>query len=200
MDKASRLPIAERPEDEQAIEQIAKEVQANGGTLNAFTTTDNTSYFENMPADKLELAIDIESDRMANLKIDDSNLKTEREVVRDLVAAGVSGYLTKDIASDQLLTAVREIARGQSYFTPAIARLLLDDTRQALSGGKQSSPPVYLTSREAEVLQLVAEGHGLCVNSMAAANTPWLGSNTRLKRPQPNSGTLTRSPGAVKST
>src|SRR5262245_38188309 len=64
-------------------EQIAREVQANGGSLNAFTTTDNTSYFENLPADKLELAIDIESDRMANLKIDDANLKTEREVVRN---------------------------------------------------------------------------------------------------------------------
>jgi DNA-binding NarL/FixJ family response regulator len=84
---------------------------------------------------------------------------TDREVVRDLVAAGVNGYLTKDIASDQLLTAVREIGRGQSFFTPAIARLLLDDTREALSGGRQSPPPVYLTSREAEVLQLVAEGH-----------------------------------------
>ena len=84
---------------------------------------------------------------------------SEPEVVRDLVGAGVSGFLTKDVASEQLLTAVREVARGQSFFSPAISRLLLDHTRQALSGGKQPAPPVYLTSREAEVLQLVAEGH-----------------------------------------
>ena len=62
-------------------EQIAREVQANGGVLNAFTTTDNTSYFENLPADKLDLAIDIESDRMASLKIDAHSLKG-RFVVR----------------------------------------------------------------------------------------------------------------------
>src|SRR5437867_488037 len=69
--------------DRRPPEQIAREVQASGGTLNAFTTTDNTSYFENLPAGKVELAMDIESDRMAHLRIDEANLKTEREVVRN---------------------------------------------------------------------------------------------------------------------
>jgi predicted Zn-dependent peptidase len=64
-------------------EMIAREIQAQGGTLNAFTTTDNTSYFENLPADRLELAMDIESDRMLRLRIDEANLRTEREVVRN---------------------------------------------------------------------------------------------------------------------
>src|SRR5262245_34749936 len=64
-------------------ESIAREIQARGGVLNAFTTTDNTSYFENLPANELPLAIDIESDRLANLVLDEANLTTEREVVRN---------------------------------------------------------------------------------------------------------------------
>jgi predicted Zn-dependent peptidase len=58
-------------------------VQKNGGNSNAFTTTDNTTYFENLPSDKLEVAFDIESERLANLAITEDNLKTEREVVRN---------------------------------------------------------------------------------------------------------------------
>ena len=46
-------------------EEFARIIQACGGTLNAFTTTDNTSYYENLPAEKLELAMDLEADRLA---------------------------------------------------------------------------------------------------------------------------------------
>ena len=84
---------------------------------------------------------------------------SEPEVVRDLIATGVSGYLTKDAASDQLLNAVREVARGQSFFSPAISKILLEERRKAISGRGEAAPQVRLTSREAEVLQLVAEGH-----------------------------------------
>ena len=42
-------------------EEFARIVQAHGGTLNAFTTTDNTSYYENLPTDKLELAVELEA-------------------------------------------------------------------------------------------------------------------------------------------
>jgi predicted Zn-dependent peptidase len=64
-------------------ESIAREVQANGGVLNAFTTTDNTSYFENLPSDRLAVAVDIEADRLGHLVLDEANLATEREVVRN---------------------------------------------------------------------------------------------------------------------
>src|SRR2546428_13647638 len=58
-------------------------VQKNGGNSNAFTTTDNTTYFENLPADKLEVACDLESERLANLAIPEENLKTKSEGVRN---------------------------------------------------------------------------------------------------------------------
>jgi zinc protease len=63
-------------------EEFARIIQANGGALNAFTTTDNTSYFENLPPDKLELAIRLEAERLENLRLNQESLDTEREVVR----------------------------------------------------------------------------------------------------------------------
>lgn len=63
-------------------EEFSRIIQANGGTLNAFTTTDNTSYYENLPADKLELAVRLEADRLENLRLAPETLEPEREVVR----------------------------------------------------------------------------------------------------------------------
>jgi len=63
-------------------EEFARIIQAHGGTLNAFTTTDNTSYYENLPAEKLELAMDLEADRLADLQLTAETLEPEREVVR----------------------------------------------------------------------------------------------------------------------
>ncbi|MBI5969177.1 MAG: insulinase family protein [Deltaproteobacteria bacterium] len=63
-------------------EEFSRIIQANGGTLNAFTTTDNTSYYENLPADKLELAVRLEADRLENLRLTQESLEPEREVVR----------------------------------------------------------------------------------------------------------------------
>jgi predicted Zn-dependent peptidase len=63
-------------------EEFSRIIQANGGSLNAFTTTDNTAYYENLPADRLELAARLEADRLQNLRLTEENLETEREVVR----------------------------------------------------------------------------------------------------------------------
>jgi len=62
------------------IDQI---LQANGGSNNAFTTEDYTGYYTNLPSDKLELIIDIESDRMTNLVFDIKEINSEREVVKE---------------------------------------------------------------------------------------------------------------------
>jgi zinc protease len=71
-----------RGSEELGPEEFGRIIQANGGTLNAFTTIDNTSYFENLPADKLPLAIRLEAERLENLRLNQENLDTEREVVR----------------------------------------------------------------------------------------------------------------------
>lgn len=64
-----------------APEEFARLLQAKGGEINAFTTKDHTSYFENLPTQHLELALELEADRLQNLKLDEENFQTEREVV-----------------------------------------------------------------------------------------------------------------------
>jgi zinc protease len=70
-----------RGTDELGPEEFSRILQAKGGEVNAFTTRDHTSYFENLPAEHLELALRLEAHRLARLKLDDENFQTEREVV-----------------------------------------------------------------------------------------------------------------------
>ena len=58
-------------------------IRKNGGMDNAFTSQDFTAYFENLAADRVTLAIELEADRMQGLILDANELKTEREVVKE---------------------------------------------------------------------------------------------------------------------
>ncbi len=58
-------------------------VQQNGGNDNAFTSRDYTAYFENFAADRIGIALDLESDRMRGLLLDPKALQSEREVVKE---------------------------------------------------------------------------------------------------------------------
>ncbi|NPV07814.1 MAG: insulinase family protein [Anaerolineae bacterium] len=61
--------------------QLDRLVARNGGAFNAFTHTDYTCYFETLPAERLDLALDIESDRMVNASFEPSEVESERTVV-----------------------------------------------------------------------------------------------------------------------
>src|SRR3989441_4806786 len=61
--------------------QFARLVEENGGQDNAFTSQDVTSYFVDIAADKLDLVIELEADRMRNLLLDAKQIASEREVV-----------------------------------------------------------------------------------------------------------------------
>jgi zinc protease len=58
-------------------------VRKNGGIDNAFTGQDFTAYFENLAADRVELALELEADRMQGLILDNNEFQTEREVVKE---------------------------------------------------------------------------------------------------------------------
>jgi len=75
--------------------------------------------------------------------------------VLDAIEAGASGYVLKEAAADELSHAVQAVARGQSYFSPAVARLLAN---RLVEGGKQRT---LLSAREREVIQLISEGRRL---------------------------------------
>jgi len=61
--------------------QIMQMVAENGGTLNAFTSDDWTAYFETLPSDRLDLALQIEADRMSNSLFDPEEVSSERTVI-----------------------------------------------------------------------------------------------------------------------
>src|SRR6266404_229800 len=85
---------------------------------------------------------------------------SDDEYVQQLTEAGAAGYLVKQTAANELLKAIREAHKGNAYFSPSIAKRLRDQCRQAfVSGAHQDKRRGdSLTTREAEVLQLIAEG------------------------------------------
>ncbi len=64
-------------------EEFSRIVQENGGNDNAFTSRDYTAYFENMSADRVQIPIDLESDRMQHLLLKEEDFRTERMVVME---------------------------------------------------------------------------------------------------------------------
>lgn|SRR4051812_17817033 len=84
---------------------------------------------------------------------------SEDDEVRAAICAGAVGYLMKQTASKEILTAIREIYDGQAYFSPGISQRILRQTRQALSDQAEAiSKGSALNDRELHVLKLVAEG------------------------------------------
>jgi zinc protease len=64
-------------------EEFSRIIQENGGNDNAFTSRDDTAYFENLSADRVQIALDLESDRMMNLNLREEDFRTERMVVME---------------------------------------------------------------------------------------------------------------------
>ncbi|HUS08767.1 MAG TPA: response regulator transcription factor [Bryobacteraceae bacterium] len=73
--------------------------------------------------------------------------------VREILRAGARGYLLKDSIDSDLLTAVRAVAKGEGYLSPAVSDAVLSDYRKHVT-----APLDLLTTREREVLQMIAEG------------------------------------------
>ncbi len=77
--------------------------------------------------------------------------------VTEMLKSGASGYLLKDCAFEELARAIRTVVAGKTYLSPSISGVVVDDYLHRLSKADFSGLEV-LTSREREVLQLLAEG------------------------------------------
>jgi len=73
--------------------------------------------------------------------------------VREILRAGARGYLLKDSVDADLIAAVRAVSRGEGWLSPGVSDAVLSDYRRHVT-----APLDLLTSREREVLQLIAEG------------------------------------------
>jgi DNA-binding NarL/FixJ family response regulator len=80
---------------------------------------------------------------------------SEEYVIRAL-RDGASGYMLKDSATSELELAINSVIQGKIYLSPSISRTVIDDYLQRVSGAV--SPLEQLTSRQREILQLIAEG------------------------------------------
>jgi two-component system, NarL family, response regulator LiaR len=83
----------------------------------------------------------------------------DREYVLPVIEAGASGFVSKTAASSELTSAIRSVYHGDSFLSPSIARLLVEDYRQIARAGKNKDASEQLTDREREILKLLAEGH-----------------------------------------
>ena len=84
------------------------------------------------------------------------SMYSDEAYVTQMMKAGATGYLLKDSAGVDLLEAVQSVAQGKSYFSPAVARLMLDD--YARQRGTEDDRYESLSDREREIFQLIAEG------------------------------------------
>lgn len=85
------------------------------------------------------------------------SMHEEEEYTLKMVRIGVSGYLLKDSAAQEVIDAIRSAFEGKAFFTPAISKVLAESYRQVAP--QKEDPYERLNDREREILQLIAEGH-----------------------------------------
>ena len=86
-------------------------------------------------------------------------MHADRRFVSEMLRAGALGYLVKDSAFEELNQAVRTVMQNRPYLGAAITGSLVEDfVRQACAQEQQAAPLHMLTSREQEVLRLLADG------------------------------------------
>lgn len=113
----------------------------------------------------------MEATRRISSKFPDSlvlalTVHEDKQYFFEMLAAGAKGYITKQAAGEELVSAIRAVASGNVYLQPALARWLIDDYQrlaqnsQVPRGPQQETDPTglkVLSQRELEVLELVAE-------------------------------------------
>ncbi len=85
-------------------------------------------------------------------------MNTDPEVAAEAFRRGASGYVLKNSAAEDLISAIRCVLKGESYLSPSITK---DTVRFLLKGGKSNDEVGGITARQSEVLQLLAEGKSM---------------------------------------
>jgi DNA-binding NarL/FixJ family response regulator len=93
----------------------------------------------------------------ATIRVVILSMHMSEEYVLQALRAGAAGYLLKGSAVAELEVAVRAVARGETYLSPAVSKRVVDDYVSRTGGA--TDPLAALTPRQREILQLVAEGH-----------------------------------------
>ena len=84
------------------------------------------------------------------------SFRADPPIIQSAVSLGADGYLLKNARPDEILAAIREVMRGGCYFSPPVAREIVDQIREPRHKGDE--PFTQLSLREREVLRHIAEG------------------------------------------
>ncbi len=92
------------------------------------------------------------------IKIIALSMHSDAIFVTEMLKSGACGYLLKDCAFEELTRAIRTVAEGKTYLSPAISGVVVEDYIHRLTSTEVTGPDI-LTDREKEVVQLMAEGN-----------------------------------------
>jgi len=95
---------------------------------------------------------------LPDVKVIMLTMHKNEEYVLQSFQAGASGYILKEGAVEELVSAIRSIHQDKSFLSPTISKTLIDAYLRKMETGKTETPFDLLTDREREVLQLIAEG------------------------------------------
>jgi two-component system response regulator NreC len=94
-----------------------------------------------------------------NIKILVLTQHDDKEHVLRVIEAGASGFIAKAAASSELVAGIRAVYRGDSYLSPSVAKILVEDYYSGARERANQDPYSRLTEREREVLRLLVQGH-----------------------------------------
>ena len=86
------------------------------------------------------------------------SMHSDEGYVLRALKAGVRGYLLKDSGEDDLINAIKAVSQGKAFFSPSISKMLIEDYVRQMKQRDVDDSYELLTSREREILQLLAEG------------------------------------------
>lgn len=86
------------------------------------------------------------------------SMHADEAYITQALQAGARGYLVKDSADADLIRAVADVAEGKAFFSPVVAKVMLDDYVRHLADKGLDDRFQSLSEREREILQLIAEG------------------------------------------